>query len=191
MTSAWLLPVITLTVAASSGGVLARALYPISPLYALISVSFAVFLISVGLTLAFMILTVYVLRLIVYGLPPGATILSAFLPLGPMAQSGFGMLLVGQNFRTILPYASNSVFLNSDAAGDTINAIGTSISFYLWSVSTMWIIFALLGIGEISRKFRITYRISYWGLIFPNVSCNNTLISKTAEPMRSRGSTQI
>ncbi|TFK44681.1 voltage-dependent anion channel [Crucibulum laeve] len=169
MTAGWLLPVVTLTVAASSGGVLARSLEKYSPLHALISATFAVFMVGVGLTLALMILTVYLLRLIVHGLPQGGTIMSAFLPLGPTAQSGFAVLLIGQNFQSLLPYNSNSPdFLSSTVAGEVIYVICTCISFFLWSLASMWIVFAVLGIQHVARKTSVPFRLAFWGLVFPN-----------------------
>lgn len=170
MTSVWLLPVVTLTVAASSGGVLARALQKYSPLHALISVTVAVFLVIVGLTLALMIITVYLLRLIVYGLPPGPTILSVFLPLGPTAQSGYAVLLIGQNFKSLLPLDhGNSDFLQSNSTGETINVVCVCIAFLLWSLALMAIIFAFIGIQDGIRQTRIPFKLPFWGLVFPNV----------------------
>ncbi|KAF5385743.1 hypothetical protein D9615_002515 [Tricholomella constricta] len=169
MTAAWLLPVVTLTVAASSGGVLARALEQYSPLKALISVAVAVFLVTVGLTLALMIITIYLLRLIVHGLPPGHKILSVFLPLGPTAQSGYAILLIGQNFKSLLPLDhGTSEFLRSGSAGETINTVCVCIAFLLWSLAVMCIVFALLGIHDSVRQTRFPFMLPFWGLVFPN-----------------------
>lgn len=170
MTAVWLLPVVTLTVAASSGGVLALALQKYSPFHALISVAVAVFLVTVGLTLALMIITVYLLRLIVYGLPPGPKILSVFLPLGPTAQSGYAILLIGQNFKSLLPLDhGSSAFLRSRTTGDIVNVVCICIALLLWSLALMCIVFALLGIQEIVRQTRVPFNLPFWGLVFPNV----------------------
>ncbi|GLB37103.1 putative voltage-dependent anion channel [Lyophyllum shimeji] len=169
MTSAWILPVVTLTVAASSGGVLARALQNYSPLHALISVAVAVFLVTIGLTLALMIMTIYLLRLIAYGLPPGPKIISSFLPLGPTAQSGYAFLLIGQNFKSLLPLDHGvSDFLKSREAGQIIHTVCICMAFMLWSLAVMSIIFALMGIFETVRHRRIPFGLPFWGLVFPN-----------------------
>ncbi|KAG6862250.1 hypothetical protein C0995_002181 [Termitomyces sp. Mi166 len=151
MTAVWLLPVVTLTVAASTGGILSRTLYRYSPHHALITTTTAVFLLTVGLTLALMIITIYMQRLMIHGLPPGYKILSVFLPLGPTAQSGFAVLLIGQNFRTLLPF------------------------------EVMCIIFALLGIYDTLRRTHVPFALTFWGLVFPNgVFANLTItLSKT------------
>jgi tellurite resistance protein TehA-like permease len=171
MTSVFLLPVVTGIVASSTGGVLAQALYPISPFHSLVTISLCIFLVSIGLCMAFMILTVYYFRLIIYGIPKGPDVLSSFMPLGPMGQAGFAINLIGDSLRNLLPYtASSSALLRSELAGETIYAVCVCISFCLWCWATMWLIFALLGIFEVVRKTQIPFRISFWGLIFPNVS---------------------
>jgi Voltage-dependent anion channel len=43
--------------------------------------------------LSFMVLTIYLLRLVVYGLPPKGFIVSKFLPLGPLGQVSIRLLL--------------------------------------------------------------------------------------------------
>ena len=170
MTTTWLLPIVTLTVASSSGAILAISLQKYSELHALISVTTAVFLVTVSLLLAFMIITIYILRMIVHGLPPGPSILSGFLPLGPTSQSGYAILRIGQSFKLLLPLDhGNSMFLRSECTGDIIYVVCVSTAFLLWSISCMCIIFALLGIQERVRQERFPVRLPFWGLVFPNV----------------------
>lgn len=169
MLPVWLLPVVTFVVASSSGGVLAAPLQEFSPSHALITVVFSVFMVTIGLGLSFTILTIYFLRLMVYGLPEGATILSSFLPLGPTGQAGFSVLLIGKNVRSLFPLTyGDSEILRASVTGDTINVICLCVSIMLWSFATMWVIFALLGIHEVARESRIPFKLPFWGLIFPN-----------------------
>ena len=164
------MPVVTGIVASSTGGVLAEALYPISPSHALITTVFCVFLVSIGLCMACMILTIYYIRLVVYGIPNGPLVLSSFMPLGPMGQAGFSFILIGNSFRTLLPYTtSSSPFLRSELAGEIVNTACVCVAFCLWCWATMWLIFALLGIFEVVRKTPIPFHVAFWGLIFPNV----------------------
>ncbi|KAF8906557.1 voltage-dependent anion channel [Gymnopilus junonius] len=172
MTAMWLLPVVTLIVASSTGGVMAQALQPYSTSYALTTIVVSVFMVAVGLSLALMILTIYLLRLITYGIPPGGTVLSVFLPLGPTSQSGYAVLLIGQAFGTLFPPISgDSQFLqnfNGNSAGVVLDIVCTCIAFVLWSLATMWIIYALLAIYSGLRSSKIVFRVNFWGLIFPN-----------------------
>lgn len=168
MSAVWLLPVVTLIVASSTGGVLAPELHKYSPEHALITVSACVVLVSIGLSLALMILTVYILRLIVHGLPPPGGIVSVFLPLGPTGQAGYSILLTGQYFRDALPIGS-STFLGSNTTGHSLYVFCVAVSFVLWSLCTMWALFALLSIQHVARRSAIPFKVQTWGLIFPNV----------------------
>ncbi|KAL0072362.1 Plasma membrane sulfite pump involved in sulfite metabolism [Marasmius tenuissimus] len=178
MTAAWLLPVVTLIVASSTGGVLAPALHHYSPSHALLTQTFSVCIVTIGLSLAMMLLTVYMMRLIIYGLPPGATIISVFLPLGPTGQAGFSVLLAGQFYKSVFPlnYGESSI-LRSPSTGDTINVLCVSIAVILWSISSMWCVFALLGVQQVVRRTRIPFKVPFWGLIFPNGVYANLTIS--------------
>lgn len=149
---------------------MANALQEYSPIRAFETVTLSAFLVTVGLSLALMILTIYLLRLIIHGLPPGGTILSVFLPLGPTGQSGYAVLLIGQNYRTLFPALSIANFTGDTiSAGIVVDIVCTCLSFILWSLATMWILYALLAIYTALRKSAIPFRISFWGLVFPNV----------------------
>jgi tellurite resistance protein TehA-like permease len=172
MTSVWLLPVITLIVASSAGGELALALHPYSVTGALTTLAFTIFIVSAGLTLAFTILTVYFYRLVLHGFPPDGNIVSSFMPLGPMGQAGFSVLIIGQSMKEFLPVqGSSSPFLGSAQVGEIIFAVSVCIGFFLWALATMWLGYALLGIQHIVRRTQIPFKLSFWGMIFPNVSC--------------------
>lgn len=169
MTPVWLLPVVTLVVASSTGGALARPLQAFSVSHALVTLSCSIFMFSIGLSLTLMMFTMFLLRLILHGLPPGATILSVFLPLGPASQSGYSLLLIGQAFRSLLPlHFGNSKVLTSIWAGEMIDVICTCFAFMLWSLGVMWVIFALFAVQDVVRETRFPFTVSHWGLIFPN-----------------------
>ncbi|KAF8200839.1 voltage-dependent anion channel [Pholiota molesta] len=186
MTAMWLLPVVTLIVASSSGAVVANALSKYSEYHALITTTTAAFIVTVGLTLALMILTIYFLRLILHGLPAGGTVLSVFLPLGPTGQAGYSIFLIGDNLTTIFPTIPTPIGpIHSNAAGSIVKIICTCLSFALWSLATMWILYALLAIHTALRKSFIAFRVSFWGLVFPNaVYANLTIL--LAEAFDSR-----
>lgn len=168
MTAVWLLPVVTLIVASSSGGLLAKAL---EGTYALVTAAVSVFLVTIGLSLACMMLTVYLLRLIVHGIPQGVSVISVFLPLGPTGQAGFSILLAGEYYKHALPLASkDSEFFALSSVGDIVYVFCVAAAFMLWALASMWVGFALLGVQSVMRQGRIPFKVSVWGLIFPNVS---------------------
>lgn len=168
LTAVWLLPVVTLIVASSSGGVLAQAIIKYSPYHALITLTVSAFMVAVGLCLAMMILTMYLLRLIVYGVPQNATVISTFIPLGPMGQGGYSILLLGQGFRSVLPLQNDSQVLSDRRTGDIINVLCVCVAFVLWALATMWLMYALLAMQEVLRKGLFPFKLTVWGLIFPN-----------------------
>jgi len=169
MTTVWLLPVVTLIVASSAGGELAQALHPYSVVSALTTLAFAISLVSVGLMHAFMILTIYLHRLVLHDFPPGVSIVSSFIPLGPMGQAGFSVLIIGQTMKELLPVSGNrSPFLGSAQPGEIIFALCVCISFLLWALATMWLGYALLGIQHVLRRTQVPFKLSFWGMIFPN-----------------------
>lgn len=169
MTSVWLLPVVTLIVASASGGVIAPALLPYSQYHALLTLTLSTVMVAIGVSLALMILTMYLLRLIVHGVPRGAGVLSVFIPLGPMGQGGYSILLLGQGFRSVLPLKSNSEVLSQASTGEMINVICVCVAFVLWALGTMWFLYAVLAVQEVLRQGRFPFKLPFWGLIFPNV----------------------
>ena len=190
MTAMWLLPVVTLIVASSSGGVLSRPIQVYSQLHALQTLTVSVFMVTVGLSLALMILTVYLMRLILHGLPRGASTLSVFLPLGPTGQSGYAILLIGQNINKLLPFPSQGTFLNSFSTGAVVEVVSISVSFLLWSLATMWIVYALFAVYSGLRQSRVAFMVSFWGLVFPNVTIFFLFVYKPIKFTSIRVSTQ-
>jgi tellurite resistance protein TehA-like permease len=88
LTAVWLLPTITPIVPSTTGALLARAIVPHSTSNATITLLVSGGILFLGLGLVFMILPLYMLRLITEGLPPPTLITSKFLPLGPCGQVG-------------------------------------------------------------------------------------------------------
>ncbi|KAH7923732.1 hypothetical protein BV22DRAFT_1014841 [Leucogyrophana mollusca] len=169
MTTAWLLPVVTLIVGSSSGGVLASALVEFSPSHALLTTVFSACMVTIGLSLSLMMLTIYILRLMIHGYPLGLSILSAFFPLGPCGQAGYSILLIGQSFKSILPlHYGDSAILRAQTTADSLYVLCTAISVALWAFATMWLLFALLGLQDAARHNRIPFKLSFWSMIFPN-----------------------
>lgn len=175
MTATWLLPVIAFVVASSTGAVIADPLSAFSPQSALVTVAVSAFILTCGLLLSSMILTVYILRLIVFGFPPGTSVLSVFLPLGVAAQSGYAISAMGAVLGSILPLPSSSPFFTFPFSAGTINVFTSIVAFILWSWSVMWIIYALQGLVHVLRSTKTKFKLSAWGLVFPNVSLHISL----------------
>ena len=171
MTLTWLLPVVTLVVGASTGGIIAQALIPYSLNSALLTLTFSACMVIIGLALTMMLLTVYLIHTIVYGYPKGPGILAVFFPLGPAGQGGYAILLIGSGFKSILPLTPGGVdgFLEGSSTGEIINVICVVTAFALWSFGTMWMISAFLGLWHSLRRARVPFRLTFWSMVFPNV----------------------
>ena len=95
-----------------------------------------------------------------------------------MGQGGYSILLLGQGLRTALPLKTgNSEILRQASVGEIISVLSVCAAVVLWSLATMWLIYALLATAEVLRETRFPFKQAFWGLIFPNVSrpCGSTI----------------
>ncbi|TCD64157.1 transporter [Steccherinum ochraceum] len=169
MTAIWILPEVSLIVASSTGGILAPELAKYSVNNALLTLTVSAVLVTIGEALAMMILTMYLFRLIIHGIPQGSAVISTFIPLGPMSQGGYAIILLGSGFRSILPLSyGNSEFLRSPTTGETIYVLCVCLAIGLWALATMWLVYSLLAVGEGLVQERFPFKLPLWGLIFPN-----------------------
>ena len=186
MTAVWLLPVVTLVVASSTGGLVAKALHPHSVTFALITTTFSFVMVIIGLSLSLMIITVYLLRLITYGAPDVTLILSVFIVvgksrtfhgmspiadppgLGPLGQGGYSLLVNGENIAELLPLHFGNQFPFTDQVGQMIFAVCFAGSFVLWSMAIAWITLGVLSIFAVVRKGKVPFSMAYWGMVFPH-----------------------
>ncbi|PIL28698.1 transporter [Ganoderma sinense ZZ0214-1] len=170
MTATWLLPVVTLVVASSSGGLLSHALLPHSTTIALLTCAFSFTMVIIGLSLALMLITVYLLRLITHGPPDPSLVLSAFITLGPLGQGGFSLLVNGQVLAEILPLhtVGGADFPAIALAGQMVFAGCFLGAYVLFSMGVAWILVALVTIVHVRAQVKLPFSMAYWGLIFPN-----------------------
>ncbi|KAH9895130.1 voltage-dependent anion channel [Cubamyces lactineus] len=168
MSAVWLLPVVTLIVASSTGGLLSHAILPHSTTIALVTTGFSFTMVIIGLGFALMMITVYLLRLITHGPPDPSLILSAFITLGPLGQGGFSLLVNGQDLSEILPLHMGDEFPTVQLAGQMVFAGCFLGAYILFSLGVAWILLAIISIGHVRASSEIPFSMAYWGLIFPN-----------------------
>ncbi|KAH9026077.1 voltage-dependent anion channel [Lactarius pseudohatsudake] len=172
MTPLWLLPVVTLVVASSGGGELARALAAHTTTGALTTLASAACTLAAGAALAGALLVAYLLRLLQHGFPTGAAgVLAACVPLGPMGQAGVAALVLGEGARALLPRAHAPLFAGNEQAAEALYAVCVCAALALWALATLWLGYALLGIQYALRRnggSAPPFTLAYWGLIFPN-----------------------
>ena len=171
MTAVWLLPVVTLIVASSTGGILAASLLEYSISASLATLVFSTVLVTMGLTLAFMMIFLYFLRLALYGVPRNGGVVSVFIPLGPLGQGAYSILLLGSGYDSVLPLASStSTILRQPNIGKIINVMTFVIALVLWSMATLWLVFAVMAMIDVIWHDTVPFKQAFWSLIFPNVS---------------------
>jgi len=170
ITALWLFPFITLIVASTTGGLLSTALVTNSVTFAVLTALFSLTMLIIGLSLAFMIITIYLVRLVIHGLPEKSLGLSAFVVLGPLGQGGWSLLINGQNLSKLLPLydPSPSNFPDIAAAGQMTFWLCFCGAYILWSMGVCWIIISSYTIFGVLRKEGCPpFSITYHGLIFP------------------------
>lgn len=166
----WALPAVALIVVASAGAVLANSLFPVDEWRAGLTLMVSAFLVVVGLVVGALFYAIYMLRLIVHGLPQGVNVLSGWITLGIAGQGGYAVLVIGQGFETWLPVKYGySSFMRGSTTGTTIDAICVFTGFILWAVTTMWFFYNMLAMFDALKSGRFPFSLPWWELIFPNV----------------------
>ena len=160
MTAAWLLPIVAPIVAAASGSIVAEVL--LNPQHALWTIIASYVLWGIGVPLAMVVLVIYFHRLTVYNLPPREVIVSVFLPLGPLGQSGFGIMNLGKVATEIFPKTS-TFQTTSTNSGEILYIIGWVLALIMWGYGIVWLSFAL---ASISRS-KFPFNMGWWGFTFP------------------------
>lgn len=107
----YLLPVVTLTVAASMGGNVGEDLPNVNVKIITAVVLFLMW--SIAIFLASIITTVGYWRLFTHKLPATGAVFTLFLPIGFLGQGAYGILVFGKNCVTMLMDNSDSVLLSS------------------------------------------------------------------------------
>lgn len=166
----WALPAVALIVVASAGAVVAQALFPVDEWRAGLTLMVSAFLLVVGLVIGAFFYTIYMLRLILHGLPQGVNVLSGWITLGIAGQGGYAVLVIGQGFKTWLPVQYGlSSFMRGATTATTLDAICVFTGFVLWAVTTMWFFYNMLAMFDVLKNGGFPFSLPWWELIFPNV----------------------
>ncbi len=159
-----------------TGGILAAPLLPFSAAKSLGTLVVATVLAAMGLALAFMILTLYFLHLVLHGPPRGAGVVSVYIPLGPVGQGGYAILLLGAGYNAILPLQhGDSTLLRAEIVGQVIGVAALGVALVLWAVGTMWLVYGLMATADVLWNDHVHFKQAFWSLGFPNVSLSSCL----------------
>ncbi|KAG8906706.1 Plasma membrane sulfite pump involved in sulfite metabolism [Tulasnella sp. 403] len=163
----WLLPVVPTVVAGTTGAIVAGALTEVSQPYAYVTTIVTTSLLLMGITMSAAILALYIQRLIIHGFPTAGLSVSIFLPLGPLGQTGYGFLLVGDLLVKLLPQnTSPANYLAGDGVATALKAVCFAASCTLWMFGLWFLIPATIALAT-SRN--VKFGIPWWGLVFPTL----------------------
>lgn len=171
VTGVWFLPIVSVSVAASAGALLADVL----PLrLAKISIIIAYIMKGAGLSVIFFQMTIYYARLVFFKIPPAKIITSVFLPLGPCAQASYGLLHLATSINKLRTDFGQSIFAPSViSSNDThlmdLGLIGAStvISLCFWGLSFFWFVLGLFAVGDLFLVSACPFNLGWWTTTFP------------------------
>lgn len=164
MTAALLLPIVPTIVAAGSGSILSDVLPNDYHAWTTIVTSYVLW--GIGESFTACVVAVYFMRLSLYHLAPGDVIVSAFLPIAPLGQGGFGIQKLGKMALARLPKTKAFVSLGVGATrpGEVLYVLGVFLALLMWGFGLIWLAFAIISVATTRN---IPYNLGWWGAIFP------------------------
>lgn len=173
-----LLPIVSMVVSSSTGGLIAEGLPSTGLKGTTLVVSFIMWANGEFLALAFMV--IYIYRLLLKKVQPKAIVLSTLLPVGPMGQGAFGVLLLGELYRQVFRTFSRGNGTGETAATnaqlytglvdiskpsvDSISFVTMAIALFMLSIGLFWICLTLLFL---TRERPPCFNMSWWATTFP------------------------
>lgn len=167
---AWFLLFIPQIVAAAYGSNLANAL-PHRNAIAVIAVSYL--MLASGLGLSFLLLGIYVWRLLNCHLPPRASIVSTFVPVGPLGMSAYAFVNLSAalskqvrqgNFGFRQSWETPLSAATLDAVAEMLIWIGVIGALFLLGMASFFLVEAVAAIITTVPK---TFNIGHWSFVFP------------------------
>ncbi|KAJ2787040.1 Plasma membrane sulfite pump involved in sulfite metabolism [Coemansia interrupta] len=160
MSSILLLPVVPNVVAASTGGIVA-SVHSGSAAATILLIAYVLW--GMGVGLAMMLITAYLIRLVLYKLPPREAMASAFIPLGPLGQSSYGIQILGIHSLRVLPgFLPQIAYL-----GDILHVFGFILGLLLWALALWWFVHAIYSSIHTFVHGKVPFNLGWWALIFP------------------------
>ncbi|KOC11590.1 C4-dicarboxylate transporter/malic acid transport protein [Aspergillus flavus AF70] len=168
ITALQLLPIAATIVASGVGAEIADILPNAQHAMGTVIVSYVLW--GMSTPMAMMILVIYYQRLAVHKLPSRETIVSCFLPLGPLGFGGFSILYLGKVARQLL---DESIAIDP-FVGHIAYVLGLLLSLLMWSFGLIWLVFAL---ATIYYRSPFPFNMGWWGFTFPlGVYAANTIL---------------
>lgn len=162
----WLLPAVSPIVTSATGGIIAAYL---PPAHARLTLVVCYMLWGAGFPVTLFIMALYLHRLAVYHLPPKASIVSVFLPVGPCGQGAFAILQFSTVVRSLAKDTGVGLgggkLYNANEQVMIANAIyGCSLVFALviWGLGLFWLSLAVLSIIKMALNSHLPFNMGWW-----------------------------
>ncbi|KAL6449794.1 SSU1 Sulfite efflux pump SSU1 [Candida maltosa Xu316] len=178
-----LLPIVAITVVSSSGH--AIELHLPNETHVVLTMVASFMLWALSISMAFMIITIYMWRLIIHKIPSTNLVMTGFLPVGFLGQSSYSIYLFGNNLDQFIP--ADLMY------GKILLCIGGFISVFLVSFGYFMLFVAVVSILSKVRPFARTPNVDhtnrfgllklnkgFWSMTFPlgTMSLSNTEIGR-------------
>lgn len=178
MTPAWILPIFPILF----GGVLASILAAGQPLTSRMAILVSgVSFTGLGWMVAFLMYSVYIQRLMTFGLPPANLRPGMFIAVGPPAFTGLALL----NYGTTLPELQDyGYFMGNSSATQILRTVADFTAVFLWMLA-FWF-FCLTTIALLAGVRRMSFHLVWWALVFPNIALA-LVTGRIGQRLRSEG----
>lgn len=161
MTPAWILPIFPVLL----GAVVASIIAPAQPLSSRWTITVAgITLLGMGWMVAFLILPLYLYRLMTLGLPAPNLRPGMFIAVGPPAFTGLALI----NFGSAITTSGDLEYLADKRLVLPVLAVMADLTaIFLWAFSFWFFSFSLIAV--LSGIRRMSFHLVWWAVVFPNI----------------------
>jgi tellurite resistance protein TehA-like permease len=166
---AWILPVYPFLTLGVLGGTLLKS-QPVESGFPILigSIAFQ----GLGWTIAFVMLTIYVTRLVNSDLPEAPKRPAMYVAVGPAAYTANALVALGMQAPKHVP--ADLLGIKSVPVGDLFKAFGVAAGIFLWLIA-FW--FSALTTVSVCLSWKEShFTLNHWAFIFPNVGLVIALI---------------
>lgn len=127
---------------------------------------------GLGWTFAFIMLTLYVTRLVNSELPEASKRPGMFIAVGTAADTANTFVALAMKAPNHIP--ADFLGITSVPVGDIFKAVGTAVGIFIWLVALWFCAFSIVSVLNSYKDLHFT--LNYWGFIFPNAGLVIALI---------------
>ncbi|KAJ1670913.1 Plasma membrane sulfite pump involved in sulfite metabolism [Coemansia sp. RSA 25] len=155
-----LLPAVP-TVVAATGGAIVASVHDGSIATTIVIISYMLW--GMGFGIAMLLTMIYLIRLVLFKLPPKEAIASSFIPLGPLGQASYGIQLLGIQAIRLFPTELPQIAY----LGDVLQSAGFIAGLLIWALAIWWFTHAIYSVLYTRIHGKVPFNLGWWALIFP------------------------